>query len=275
MTTNVFASIARGELEAPIVHRTDASIAILDIAPTTPLHTLVFPVREHQVLGQLDDAERSDLFATLRLIRHATMRADDTITGLTSVIHQGPAAGQRAPHLLVHTIPRRDGDSLFSHSNTSGPTLELDGIARLIDDAHITLDHPDDSRVPSEVRIFDTTSDLFEMLEPDRIERFASVIDTISTALFEQLEAEGTSILIESGSSQSVVGAEARIIPRWKSDGLDLSWQPGEATDLRASQDALITQIESLTSKPIREPDDHREVQEPENYLVKQLRRIP
>ena len=56
----------------------------------------------------MSDEENSDLFS---LVHKMTAKVDE-ITGATLIaVHNGKEAGQEIPHVHVHLVPRKDGDS--------------------------------------------------------------------------------------------------------------------------------------------------------------------
>lgn len=264
---DIFLRIARGEIDAHTVFESNDVMGILDIAPAAPGHTILFPKEPHQVLAQVPNETRVSLVLALKHIRRILAKLEG-VTGMTSVIHQGPAAGQRAPHLLIHTIPRREGDGLFTLPEEGATPEPEDHPMFTTDDPLITISEPVVKRARGERMLIDASVDLFEELSPERIARFSELIDSVTKHVFEETNAQGTTILIESGSSQSALGAQANIIPRWENDGLDLLWESHEASDLREMRDAI---VRSLDPEPKAMPSEPKT----ENYLLKQLTRIP
>lgn len=285
MADSVFSMIARGETDAHVVFETERVMAVLDINPVCEGHTILFPKEPYQVLGQLPADLVGELFEALGKVRHATVLQDARIAGLTSVIAQGTAAGQRAPHLLVHTIPRSSGDGLFPRSEAQ-LSLEvreqLEPIVRSIAlEGSQRVELADPARGRAELIALDASSELFETLEPAAVRSFGSLVARVSAAAFDALGAEGTTILIESGLPQTVPAAEARIVLRWQQDELELGWTPGEATDLRAIADRFARVIGSSAQRSEEPParDVTREepslASEATNYLLEQLNRLP
>lgn len=84
-------------------------LALHNIAPVLPGHSLVIPRRHVASLLELDEDELSAmmLFArrTTRLL--ARVFAGD---GFDWTVQDGAAAGQTVPHLHLHVIPRHVGD---------------------------------------------------------------------------------------------------------------------------------------------------------------------
>lgn len=106
----VFCAIAAEEAERSVVYEDATTLAIMDIQPVTPGHTLVFPRRHAEFLGELLDVEGESLFAVARrcaaALRASTLRSD----GINLFLADGEAAGQEVPHAHLHVFPRFEGD---------------------------------------------------------------------------------------------------------------------------------------------------------------------
>lgn len=107
----IFCNIVAGEVPSARVYEDEHVVAILDINPVTPGHTLLL-LKEH--VAHLLEAE-GDLLA--RLARVLPRVAGGVVAaaeaeGLNVLLNSGPAAGQLVPHLHLHLIPRRSGDGL-------------------------------------------------------------------------------------------------------------------------------------------------------------------
>lgn len=111
MIEDVFAKIIARELPAEILYENEETMAILDINPNTPGHTLVIPKKT--VLNVLDADE--DTFLAVMKTVHALAPVIKRAMGASGInvhINNEPAAGQVVPHLHVHIIPRYPGDGL-------------------------------------------------------------------------------------------------------------------------------------------------------------------
>ncbi len=102
-----------------------------------------------------------------------------------------------------------------------------------------------------------------------------------ASVLFEKLSAQGTNIILTVKDSE----AQADIIARYENDGLDLLWQGKEIDQNQMStyvdkiKDALDEGAGPVqTSRPKDSPPDApnpQESSEDDEYLVKQINRIP
>ena len=104
----IFCKIAKKEIPAKIVTETENSIAFLDAFPLSRGHTLIIPKHHYEKVQDITFADNTDLFETL----HKVIAKVDKITGSTLLaIHNGKESGQEIPHVHVHLIPRKPGDS--------------------------------------------------------------------------------------------------------------------------------------------------------------------
>jgi histidine triad (HIT) family protein len=103
------AVIAGTDLDA--VYRDDHTVAFLDHAPVIPGHTLVVPTIHYETLDDLPDDALLPLFSVVRQVsiaQQAALGAEGSLTLANTRISQS------VPHVHVHVVPRRKGDSLFS-----------------------------------------------------------------------------------------------------------------------------------------------------------------
>lgn len=120
----VLCGIAKGDIPANIWLEDEHGLALLDIHPKAPGHTMVIPRTHAASLADLPPAEVGPLFllvqkAADRLVR--VMAAD----GLTIGINQGEVSGQTVAHLHIHLFPRYKDDRGGSvHSIVDNPPQE-------------------------------------------------------------------------------------------------------------------------------------------------------
>jgi len=86
------------------------ALALFDIAPVTPLHTLVLPKRHVADYFDLTGEERAAIAALLSECRQAILARDPTVEGFNIAVNVGRAAGQTIFHCHLHLVPRRPGD---------------------------------------------------------------------------------------------------------------------------------------------------------------------
>jgi len=107
----IFCKIAEKQIPAKIIHEDDDIICVLDINPASEGHILVLPKKHYMILPHIPDEVLGHLFKDVQLMSHTLLKTLQG-KGTTIFIANGAAAGQRAPHVLVHVFPRREGDGL-------------------------------------------------------------------------------------------------------------------------------------------------------------------
>lgn len=105
-----FCSMAEGKIPVKVVYEDEDCMGVLDINPANKGHVLLFPKKHAQLTTQIEDHDFAHLMKVANKISGVlfeTLKAE----GTNIVIQNGPAAGQTAPHALVHVIPRyaKDG----------------------------------------------------------------------------------------------------------------------------------------------------------------------
>lgn len=107
----VFCHIASGKVPAKKVYEDGECIAVLDINPANPGHVLLMPKEHHTVMFQLPDQLAGHLFVVAKGISQSGLKAFQS-KGTTIFAANGVAAGQRAPHFMLHIIPRLPNDNI-------------------------------------------------------------------------------------------------------------------------------------------------------------------
>lgn len=95
--------------QASIIDHNELAMAVRDIAPVNPGHTLIMPKRHVSSYFDLTDNEVLALMELLRRAKQtldAELNPDDYNIG----INDGPLAGQTVPHVHIHVMPRFKGD---------------------------------------------------------------------------------------------------------------------------------------------------------------------
>jgi histidine triad (HIT) family protein len=100
----IFCKIARGEMDAEVVHDEDKVLAFKDINGRAPVHVLVIP-RQH--VGSLEEVTRLPESVARRLLEVASTVAHKLGVGESGYavrINNGPDAGQEIFHLHLHVL---------------------------------------------------------------------------------------------------------------------------------------------------------------------------
>jgi histidine triad (HIT) family protein len=108
----IFCKIANKEIPAKIIHEDSEIIAILDINPASEGHILVYPKKHYMILPHIPEELLSKLFSNVKYVSNVLLKSMQS-GGTTIFVANGSAAGQRAPHGLIHVFPRRENDGLL------------------------------------------------------------------------------------------------------------------------------------------------------------------
>jgi diadenosine tetraphosphate (Ap4A) HIT family hydrolase len=92
-----------------IFYRTSLCFALVNLKPLLPGHVLICPFRHVQRVADLNTAEATDFFLTVRRVGRMVERVYGA-TSLNIAIQDGIDAGQTVPHVHAHIIPRRKAD---------------------------------------------------------------------------------------------------------------------------------------------------------------------
>ncbi|MCV3296089.1 HIT family protein [Oenococcus kitaharae] len=110
--TDVFDKIIAGEIPSYKVYEDEDVLAFLDLAQSTPGHTLVVPKKHVDNIFDYDDELAAKVLSKLPKIARAIKAANPKIIGMNILSNNGAIAGQSVPHSHWHLIPRFEGDGL-------------------------------------------------------------------------------------------------------------------------------------------------------------------
>ncbi len=113
----VFCHIVSGDIQSKKVYEDEECVAILDINPANPGHMLLLPKKHYSILPQVPEYTVAHLFKVAKGLSRAALKALNC-QGTNFFVANGVAAGQKAPHFMIHIIPREEKDSLDSLSLT-------------------------------------------------------------------------------------------------------------------------------------------------------------
>ncbi len=110
----IFCKIVSGEVSSRKLYEDEHCIAVLDINPANPGHVLVISKKHYQVMPQIPEPVISHIFTVVKKVSRSVLKSLKA-GGTNIFVASGNAAGQRAPHFMVHVIPRKKGDGLKIH----------------------------------------------------------------------------------------------------------------------------------------------------------------
>lgn len=124
----VFCKIVAGEIASRKVFENERFLAVLDINPAAPGHILLLPKEHFPILPLLPEQQQREIFQLAASLGEAAKEA--VIAQRVTVFSaSGYAAGQQAPHLLLHIIPREQGDGLEMLDLEQRTTSQPDALA--------------------------------------------------------------------------------------------------------------------------------------------------
>lgn len=118
----IFCRIIKGDVPSKKVYEDDKVLAILDINPANVGHILLLPKEHYSVMPQIPDDLIRYLFVVSKYLSAALIKTIKA-KGVNIFVANGSAAGQRAPHFMIHIIPRFEGDNI---SNFNLPGYKVD-----------------------------------------------------------------------------------------------------------------------------------------------------
>lgn len=107
----IFCKIVAAEVPAAVVFEDDEVLAFLDVGPLADGHALVIPRHHYRSFRDLPVGLASAIASVLPRITRAVLEVTGS-TGVNILCNDGASAGQVVPHVHVHLIPRKEGDSL-------------------------------------------------------------------------------------------------------------------------------------------------------------------
>jgi len=108
----IFCQIISGKIPTKKIFDDEKCLAILDINPAAKGHLLLVPKEHYAIMPQVPEELLNHLTIISKKLSQILLRALK-VSGTNIFIANGPAAGQRAQHFLVHIIPRKELDKIM------------------------------------------------------------------------------------------------------------------------------------------------------------------
>mgnify|MGYP001626194211 CR=1 FL=1 len=122
--TCIFCKITNKEIESYIVDESEKFIAVLDINPHAPMHTMIIPKEHIENFVDLPPKYGEELINFMQKIIKKISEKLNT-KDFTIGINEGKSAGRAIDHLHIHIIPRFKDDKGGSiHSVVYNPPKE-------------------------------------------------------------------------------------------------------------------------------------------------------
>ena len=113
----IFCQIVSGKLPAERILEDPLCLAILDINPLRPGHTLILPKEHQETLLDLPEKTLSHLTKQAQIVSRGLLKAGET-EGYNLFANNHKCSGQAIPHFHFHLVPRRTGDGIKFQWNT-------------------------------------------------------------------------------------------------------------------------------------------------------------
>jgi histidine triad (HIT) family protein len=120
---NIFAKILRGEVTGVKAYEDDVALAIMDLFPQAPGHTLVIPKYPAKNFLDLPTETVGPYLERVQKVARAVRRAFEP-DGVLLTQFNGSAAGQSVFHVHFHIIPRWNDAKLGGHGQTKMADVE-------------------------------------------------------------------------------------------------------------------------------------------------------
>lgn len=147
----IFCQIMSGKVQSKKIYEDSKCMAILDINPANPGHILLLPREHYAIMPLIPDEEISHLFMVSKALSNAMLKGLK-VTGTNIFVANGPIAGQRAQHFMIHIIPRKenDGVSCFNIPQRQIPESDLETIKKRMVQATVKVFKLKESDIESE-----------------------------------------------------------------------------------------------------------------------------
>ena len=127
----IFCKIIKGEVPSKKVYEDNIVSVILDINPANLGHALILPKEHYAIMPQVPQEELGHMFKISKHISNCMLKALD-VKGTTIFVANGAVAGQKAPHFMIHVIPRKEGDGLFEIPKRAVKEGDLEKVQQII-----------------------------------------------------------------------------------------------------------------------------------------------
>ena len=111
MTDCIFCNAVNGETKLEKVYEDKEVLAVIHPRGAVPGHIIVIPKKHYQIFEQVPDYEITHIFDVVNKLSIAVFEGVKS-AGTNIIIQNGVAGGQEVPHVVIHIIPRSEGDTL-------------------------------------------------------------------------------------------------------------------------------------------------------------------
>ena len=120
----IFCKIIQTQIPAESIYEDNNAVAILDVHPRSPGHTMILPKAHAENILDLPEDKINGVFQAVKKVTELlkqTLEPD----GFTIGINHGKVSGQTVEHLHIHIMPRWNDDAGGSvHDVVDKPSKE-------------------------------------------------------------------------------------------------------------------------------------------------------
>ena len=128
----LFCQIVAGGVPSIKVAESENVIAILDVNPVNPGHTLIIPKKHSRDMLDADDEIIKEMILFTKRVAQAIINAFEEYDAFNLELNNGRIAGQIIPHLHWHIVPRTADDGLLHWPGKKYPGGEAERVAEKI-----------------------------------------------------------------------------------------------------------------------------------------------
>jgi histidine triad (HIT) family protein len=107
----IFCGIASGGIPSKKIYEDEKVAVVLDIYPANPAHLLILTKAHYAIFNQLPKEDVEHLGLICKRVSELLFKVLKP-EGINFFMANGASAGQKAPHMILHAIPRFSGDGL-------------------------------------------------------------------------------------------------------------------------------------------------------------------
>ncbi len=127
----IFCKMVAGEIPTYKVFEDDKVFAILDINPANEGHVLLLPKEHYQILPQVPPELLGHMMVIAKKISQM-MLSIMRVKGTSILFEVGEAAGQKAPHVMMHIIPANPNNKILQPEVVSQDAQQFEQVLKLL-----------------------------------------------------------------------------------------------------------------------------------------------
>lgn len=190
----IFCKIIAGDIPSKKVYEDDNFIGILDINPAAQGHVLLLPKQHVQIMPQMPPDKLGLMAIACQNVSNKIIKGF-AVEGTTIFAASGLVAGQKAPHFMVHIIPRKENDGLNLNPESKNiPETEYSAIKKkLLTQIYGSSQPPQAQVIPTQPVIKKVEQPRAEEVEEQEPEKLENEMNSESNEDIEEYDSENES----------------------------------------------------------------------------------